>query len=116
MSNEIKIALFALVALPLLAVWFFWGRPASDAAPGLPSAIRGGLAGDAVPAVLTAPSAPTSLLPFEPPPTSTGDEEGEARRSFTRHRPTFVNGAGASCDPPYLIDTDGMKHQKKGCP
>jgi len=114
MSNEIKISLFALVVLPLLAVWFFWGRPAHDAIPEPPSAIRLAI-GDAGPPVLTVPSPPPIAPPLETAPSASGDEEGEARRSFTRHRPTFVNGAGAGCDPPYLIDADGIKHQKKGC-
>jgi hypothetical protein len=125
MSKEIKLALLALVVLPVFAVWLFWGRPASDATDDRRPAGPAELLDDTARAALVAP-APSVVAPaasesanavLEPPaPSSSTPFRGEASaRLLLRHRPTFLKGAPRGCDPPYTIDSEGNRLYKKEC-
>jgi hypothetical protein len=126
MSKEIKLSLLALVVLPALVMWFFWGRPATNAtresssAYGLESMHDTAPGAVAMPA--TSPVAPlgsegTAVVALEPPlPSSSAIGDGDARaRLMLRHRPSVVKGTPLGCDPPYTIDVEGNKHYKKEC-
>jgi hypothetical protein len=131
MSTPVKIALFAMALVPVLAILVFWGRPARDSVELQPAALPS-------PPVVTAPSvaaapsvapvAPVTsppaltivrvpIVPLEPAPPSSvtvGDNETRARMML-RHRPSFLKGAPGGCDPPFTIDSEGNKHPKEGC-
>jgi hypothetical protein len=125
MSNSIKIALLALVLLPVLAIWLFLGRPTGDGAPGSPAAVSPSVpekAPVALAAPATSPPAPVAIAApssaaLEPSPASSSiGADGEVRaRLMLRRRPEFLKGTPAGCDPPFTTDSDGNKHYKKEC-
>src|SRR5260221_13476992 len=64
MSKEIRLSLFALVLLPLLAIWFFWRRPLADSKRESSPDSRSDQGADAAPVAL-APTATSPVAPSE---------------------------------------------------
>jgi len=125
MSKEIRLSLFALVLLPLLAIWFFWRRPQADSKRESSPDSRSDQGADAAPVAL-APTATSPVAPSEhevkaeaatePTPSSSavGDDEPRSRRLVPPH-PTLRRDPPSGCNPPYTIDHDGNKVYKKEC-
>ena len=126
MSKQIKLSLFALVLLPLLAIGLFWRRPEIDTKKEtLPDPRSEQVAGDAAPVALiptaTSPVAPseheaTVGVAIEPALSLSAVNLGEARsRRFLERHPTFRRDQPSGCNPPYTLDRDGNKLYKKEC-
>jgi serine/threonine-protein kinase len=60
----------------------------------------------APPVAVPAPAAP------DPVPTAASAAPSSAG---ARPRPVGIGGPRISCDPPYSVDADGIRHYKKGC-
>jgi hypothetical protein len=129
MSNPIKLALLAMVLVPVLATWLFWGRhptgvvaaqppvlpsppaPVAASVPETPSAEPAPIAPS--PPALTTIRGP--IVTLEPAPSAiVGDSEVRARMML-RHRPALLKGMPAGCDPPFFTDSDGNKRFKSEC-
>ncbi len=59
------------------------------------------------------PPAPTSaaVAPDLPPAASIAPQSGDVARP----RPAVLSVPRINCDPPYSVDSDGIRHYKKGC-